>query len=445
MDKTTSSDHLNGLLDIPELEVIDLTEDNNTGDYAFHTVIKHPTTECAFCKKNSIVKNGKYHRFLRDINIRGHRVGILVTGTRYYCRICHRSFVDRLLCAGESDKTTLRLKEYITAESLKKPFLQIEKELDIKSTTIKRYFKEYVADKEKDYVRYSPDVLGIDEAHLSKGMRGVIVDGTQHNVIELLPDRKIDTIKKYFSSLPEPNNIKVVTMDMWRPYKEAVNECLPYASIVIDKFHVIKEMHDLLNKYKNEVLAQKRPCRIKNSKIKYLISYKASNLSVEQIEELSAVFDAYPELETAYGVKEAFHEIYDCNDRASALNAYDNWKAAFPSELNTMRPIIGTVENWRQEIFNYFDYNYTNAITESLNGLIKHLERAGRGYSFDVLRAKVLFGKAAVKPKYVYNKGRSLGLFKQSYMHTSMFKPKLLYGSGANIYMLQSLLDNDDL
>ena len=62
-----------------------------------------------------------------------------------------------------------------------------------------------------------------------------------------------------------------------------------------------------------------------------------------------------------------------------------------------------------------------------------------------MLRAKVLFGKAAVKPKYVYNKGKSLGLFKQSYMHTSMFKPKLLYGSEANIYMLQPLLDNDDL
>ena len=58
MNETTPNEQLNGLLDIPELDVVELTEDNNTGDYAFHTVIKHPTTECAFCKENTIVKIG---------------------------------------------------------------------------------------------------------------------------------------------------------------------------------------------------------------------------------------------------------------------------------------------------------------------------------------------------------------------------------------------------
>jgi len=41
----------------------------------------------------------------------------------------------------------------------------------------------------------------------------------------------------------------------------------------------------------------------------------------------------------------------------------------------------------------------TNAYTESINNIIKHIERIGRGYSFDFLRAKVLFGNSAtIKP-----------------------------------------------
>ena len=59
------------------------------------------------------------------------------------------------------------------------------------------------------------------------------------------------------------------------------------------------------------------------------------------------------------------------------------------------------VMRWRIEIFNYFDYPYTNAASESVNNLIKHIMRAGRGYNFDVLRAKTLYGtKATKRPKY---------------------------------------------
>jgi hypothetical protein len=56
--------------------------------------------------------------------------------------------------------------------------------------------------------------------------------------------------------------------------------------------------------------------------------------------------------------------------------------------------------NWETEIFNYFDHPITNAYTEALNGLIR---RMGRGYSFEALRAKILFTEGVHKvkmPKY---------------------------------------------
>jgi len=47
------------------------------------------------------------------------------------------------------------------------------------------------------------------------------------------------------------------------------------------------------------------------------------------------------------------------------------------------------------EILNYFDHPVTNAYTESLNSLIRVMDRMGRGYSFEALRAKILFTEGA--------------------------------------------------
>src|SRR5699024_12387592 len=55
--------------------------------------------------------------------------------------------------------------------------------------------------------------------------------------------------------------------------------------------------------------------------------------------------------------------------------------------------IVRHVDNWQVEIFNYIDKRLTNASTESINSIIRKVERMGRGYSFDALRAKILFNE----------------------------------------------------
>lgn len=51
------------------------------------------------------------------------------------------------------------------------------------------------------------------------------------------------------------------------------------------------------------------------------------------------------------------------------------------------------VGNWREETMTYFetDMPVTNAYTESINRLAKDKNREGRGYSFEVMRARMLY------------------------------------------------------
>lgn len=56
-------------------------------------------------------------------------------------------------------------------------------------------------------------------------------------------------------------------------------------------------------------------------------------------------------------------------------------------------------EGRRLEILAYFDWRLTNATTEGLNSIVRQVDRMGRGYSFDVLRVKLLFSDGVPKAK----------------------------------------------
>jgi hypothetical protein len=73
------------------------------------------------------------------------------------------------------------------------------------------------------------------------------------------------------------------------------------------------------------------------------------------------------------------------------LQQYFAWFAQItPDVAETFLPFTLTIERYGDAIFNYFRHRVTAGYTESLNGLLKLLAHQGRGFSFEVIRAKVL-------------------------------------------------------
>jgi hypothetical protein len=70
-----------------------------------------------------------------------------------------------------------------------------------------------------------------------------------------------------------------------------------------------------------------------------------------------------------------------------------------PEVRDAFGDLIRAFTNWQPWITNYFEHPVTNAYTESLNSLIRVMNRLGRGYSFEALRAKILFSEGAHKHK----------------------------------------------
>ena len=108
------------------------------------------------------------------------------------------------------------------------------------------------------------------------------------------------------------------------------------------------------------------------------------------------MFSEQPRLKLAYEIKEGMFDIYKATTRREAEQRYIEWRKAMPLSMKKrFNSLPHAMKDKSQFIMNYFDYPYTNAYIESLNRQIGDMNRDGRGYSFDTLRAKSLVAHGA--------------------------------------------------
>lgn len=392
---------------LPELEITERTIDENN-DYTYQATVKVSPSECPECGSAHIVKHKKHDRMIRDLNEYEHRVGIVIHGHRYQCKDCGNTFGEELNCVDKSGRLTRRLIIKIQLECFDKTFKDIADEYGISQPSVKRLFEDYVEELSESYTLYSPQVLGIDEVHLHSQYCGVFVDVLGQKVIEMTENRNKVTVKKFLESLPENHKIQCVTMDMWQPYKDAVIDVLGDVPIVIDKFHIIKELNKALEDIRRTLRKDmEKESRVSLKNMRFLFLTGGENLTPRQSKQLDLLLETYPQFQTPYLLKEAFRNIYQfAETRAEAEKQYAEWVQANADEdCHAFDGFINTVANWHTEIFNYFDNRYTNAQTESLNNVIREVDRAGRGYTFPVLRAKILYRHiTAKKGKFTFQK-----------------------------------------
>ena len=145
------------------------------------------------------------------------------------------------------------------------------------------------------------------------------------------------------------------------------------------------------------------------------------------------------------GLKEDIRDIYKAKDRKQAAYRFVNWRNKVPDDCKPFVVVKNTFEEWSEEIFNFFDYRFTNAYTESLNNIIKKLDKDGRSLSFEQLRFKALFSTKATKlPKFKYKEAsyapsNSFSNMLSSY--SSFNREKILsQGFGVDLELLSELL-----
>jgi transposase len=353
-------------------------------------------TTCPYCGSTELLRHGTDAQIIRDVPSHGKRVAIHVDRQRFRCTNpdCKKTCFEPLPDVDENRFMTKRLISYLQRRSISHTFLSLAEEVGIHERTVRRIFHAYAQELEQSTHFATPRIMGMDELHVIHQARGIITNIEAGTVVEFLADRKKQTIIRYLSNLKDRERIEIVCIDMWQPYREAVRQILPQANIVVDKFHAVKMANQALEVVRKAVRAQlSEKQRRTLMHDRFILLRRRSELQPKDQLILEAWTKNFPVLGKAYEMKESFYEIWDAQSKDEAFDRLFAWQDRITPEVSdAFIPVALTMEEWGDEIFAYFDHRVTNAYTEGLNGLTRVANRLGRGYSFEVLRARLLYG-----------------------------------------------------
>lgn len=386
---------MSDLLFLPDLKTMELPQENET-DMMFKVEATKPPERCPECGFDKLYKHSSRKQLIMDLPIRLKRVGLQVNRRRYKCRRCGSTFWERLISIDEKRSMTKRLLESIEEQSMSKTFVEVAESVGVDEKTVRNVFQDHVAFKEREYQFETPKWLGIDEIHIIRKPRLVLTNVERKTIFDIRSNRNKVTVIQRLSEIGDRHYIEFITMDMWKPYKDAVNTVLPHAKVVIDKFHVVRMANQALDNVRKSLRANMTAKERRTlMRERYILLKRKHDLNERDAFLLETWLSNIPELKEAHELKEEFYWIWDTANSDEGRERYRYWKQRCLSSKSkdAYKDLLRAVDNWQDEIFNYFDKRLTNAYTESINSIIRQVERMGRGYSFEALRAKILFNE----------------------------------------------------
>ena len=307
------------------------------------------SSSCPECKSISIVKHGKDRQLIHDLPCHAKHVSIVFDRQRYRCRACKKTWFAPLSEVDERRFATLRLVCHIQKRSLTHTYAEVSFECGLDEKTIRNLFHDHVTELEQTVRLSTPVVMGMDELYLLGKPRGMITNVETREFVEMLPDRKKQTILQFLTNLPNKDNIRVCVIDMWRPYLEAINEALPHVTVVIDKFHVVKQLNEIVETVRKEVrgsLNERQRRTLMHDR--FILLKRERDLEEKDRLIMESWFATFPRLGAVHACKEAFYHIYEATTQEEAISRYFEWielvkqRGVFDAFLD----LLFTIENW---------------------------------------------------------------------------------------------------
>jgi transposase len=215
-----------------------------------HAKVALTSARCPLCAHHSPKVPSRYNRTIADLPWRNVCVTLKIQARRFFCmnRHCKRAiFCERLPEVTPYARKTDRLEEallLIAFELGGEAGARLARELGLLVS----------ADTLLGRIREAPShgtagvrALGIDDWAKRKGRSygTILVDLEKHRVVDLLPDRTAETLAKWLKGHP---GIEVVSRDRYQPYIDAIRTGAPRAIQVADRFHLMKNLTDTLER-----------------------------------------------------------------------------------------------------------------------------------------------------------------------------------------------------
>lgn len=315
---------------------------------------------CPHCGSTTATlrKNDWVQRKVRDTPWGGKPVAIRLNRRRYKCAECGGTILSQHPSVHETRNMTIALFEKIRRDSLGPyRFNMLAHQVGASETPIREVFQDYVQELNQR-LQAPPLVLGIDEVHLpgSRRPHAVIADIWTGKVTEILEttrkrqvwkylrnlgkvkpedvksaglsvpeeDRELSTEdikKKYSAALEVEQGPFTVVIDMTARYKSAVEAALPEATIVVDRFHIVRQANKVLGQIRIEESREADLATEWKREKEKLEKLPGALNTVEKL-NLEASLAPLPKLKRAYEARNRFRQIFELGRREEAARAF---------------------------------------------------------------------------------------------------------------------------
>lgn len=226
----------------------------------------------------------------------------------------------------------------------------------------------------------------------------VIVDIDTHKAIWVSKSRRKAALDEFFILLGEAacKEIEVVATDQHDDYGASVREHCPEATLVWDKFHLLQNFEEAVNKTRMQLHEEQARGseiqRLSRGQFRFLFLKRASDRTEAEKEHIDSVLQNNERFAKLEIIKERMLTFFQEKDEASAKAVWQEigdwiWQAGFGHLMDWYRNLD---RGWNT-LKNYFLYPVTTAVSEGINRAIKGLKWQAYGYKdMEYFKLKIL-------------------------------------------------------
>jgi len=349
---------------------------------------------CPACGRGTDQVHDYRTQRVKDISSFGQYTILCLRKRRYTCATCGKRFYESVPYLPKYHRITNRLSAWIVGEFRKiHSMSDIAERNNVSGTTAARVF---------DHISYPlpalTDALSFDEFRGNAGgekFQFIMTDPDNKRVLDILPTRKTEDLFAYFSQFSDRNKVKYIVIDMSKDYRYLAHMCFPRATLVADKYHVVRQViwaFEKVRKSEQQKFGDSRRRYFKRSR--RLLLKRPENLKEQEQHQVASMLSVSERLRQAYALKNEFFKVMDSKNSYEARKRLGVWNMmaqGYRKELPEFIACFGAYTNWQKEILNSFDCPYTNGYTEGVNNKIKVLKRNAFGVrNFKRFRNRIL-------------------------------------------------------
>ena len=245
---------------------------------------------------------------------------------------CGRVKTEKLKWLSANPFYTKRFAYFVGRKCKRSSIKDVARELRLNWKIVKSLEKQYMREQLRRSSKLRPKVIGIDEISLRKGHEYRIIVSDLEKRIPIWfggQDRSTDSMDEFYHYLgiKSSKKIRLAVMDMWKAFEKSAKKNIPQATILYDKFHIMRHLNKALDQIRKQEYARlsgKHRKYVKGKK--YVLLSKQKNLSSDGRASLKELFKANKRLNIAYLLKESFGQLWSYQIEGWARRFFNNWK-----------------------------------------------------------------------------------------------------------------------